>query len=90
MDKLNVITLEKRRRANGSDFVSSLVQRILCDCGRTFSERRYFKYHKLWECGRLLRCGYCSREFNTKSNLTQHTKKCKILEAIDRIEKKCV
>lgn len=71
-EPLNVVMLRKKSHEG----INTLVQRIQCDCGRLFSETRYFKYHKIWECGRVLRCEFCPREFNTKSNLKQHKKRC--------------
>lgn len=48
--------------------------RCICECGKTYKEERYLRYHKKWECNKLptfqcVHCEYCAKR---KSSLKQH------------------
>lgn len=61
---------------------SDLKHRLMCDCGRTFLHSAHVRYHKRWECGKVLSCRICGRKFVTISNLKRHFKGCKGKEEV--------
>lgn len=48
--------------------------RFICECGKTYKEERYLRYHKKWECNKLptFQCPYCEYCAKRKSSLKQH------------------
>lgn len=48
--------------------------RFICECGKTYKEERYLRYHKKWECNKLptFQCQYCDYCAKRKSSLKQH------------------
>lgn len=48
--------------------------RFICECGKTYKEERYLRYHKKWECNKLptFQCPYCDYCAKRKSSLKQH------------------
>lgn len=60
-------------------YAQKLPEKVVCVCGRTFIYEAQLKYHKKWECGKILSCDYCGKVFTTKSNQKTHLKICRIV-----------
>lgn len=48
--------------------------RFICDCGKTYKEERYMRYHRKWECGKLptFQCPHCGYSAKRRNSLKQH------------------
>lgn len=48
--------------------------RFICDCGKTYKEERYLRYHRKWECGKLptFQCPHCDYSAKRRNSLKQH------------------
>lgn len=51
--------------------------RFVCDCGKTYKEERYMRYHRKWECGKLptFQCPHCGYSAKRKNSLKQHVER---------------
>lgn len=46
--------------------------RVICECGRSFSYQHNFLYHKKSECGKTFRCTICPHTDTTNHRLRKH------------------
>lgn len=48
--------------------------RFICECGKTYKEERYLRYHRKWECGKLptFQCPHCEYSAKRRNSLKQH------------------
>lgn len=48
--------------------------RFVCNCGKSYKEERYLRYHRKWECGKLpsFQCPHCDYRAKRKNSVKQH------------------
>lgn len=51
-----------------------IMDRFVCDCGRTYKADKYLKHHQRWECGKepSYQCQYCDFKSKRKEGLKRH------------------
>lgn len=46
--------------------------RLYCKCGKSYTGVRHIRYHKKWECGKVLQCNICCKILSTKYSFDHH------------------
>lgn len=59
---------------SSASIYDSIMDRFVCDCGRTYKADKYLKHHQRWECGKepSYRCTYCDFKSKRKEGLKRH------------------
>lgn len=68
--------LQRWDRLSSKSKMRKLTEKIVCECGRSFSYKTGHQYHLRWECGKVLLCPYCDRTFNYRPQQLEHIRTC--------------